>query len=127
MQPELAARQDAPILGHTIYGQGDEKVLVLHDWMGDSANYDPLLPYLDPAAYRYVFADARGYGRSRQFTGTYSADEMAADAWGLADDRGSALTPPMRARTWRLSRRPPSKMLRPTPSADAGSARAAGR
>jgi pimeloyl-ACP methyl ester carboxylesterase len=88
MQPELAASADALVLGHTIYGQGNEKALVLHDWMGDSANYDPVLPYLDAAAYTYVFADARGYGRSRQFTGAYSAEEMATDVWRLADEQG---------------------------------------
>ena len=45
------ASQDGAILGHAVHGQGGEKVLVFHDWMGDSANYEPLIPYLDPSAY----------------------------------------------------------------------------
>ncbi|MBI4573022.1 MAG: alpha/beta hydrolase [candidate division NC10 bacterium] len=83
-----AASQDVPILGHGVYGQGGEKVLVLHDWMGDSANYEPLIPYLEPSTYTYVFADARGYGTSRHLTGAYSAEEVTADAFRLADKLG---------------------------------------
>lgn len=83
-----AANQHVPILGHGIHGRGDEKVLVLHDWMGDSANYEPLFPYLDLSTYTYVFADARGYGKSRHLTGAYSAEEMTVDAFHLADKLG---------------------------------------
>ena len=80
-----AASQNTPILGHSHYGQGREKVMVFHDWMGDSANYEPLIPYLDPRPYTYVFADVRGYGKSRHLAGDYSVDEVAADAFRLAD------------------------------------------
>ena len=76
----------SPVLGHGVYGQGREKVLVLHDWMGDSANYLPLVPYLDFESYTYVFADVRGYGKSLQMEGVYTADEIAGDAFALADD-----------------------------------------
>jgi pimeloyl-ACP methyl ester carboxylesterase len=75
----------SPVLGHGVYGQGREKVLVLHDWMGDSANYLPLVPYLDFESYTYAFADVRGYGKSLQLTGAYTADEIARDAFALAD------------------------------------------
>jgi hypothetical protein len=40
----------APVLGHSVYGQGSEKVLALHDWMGDAANYDAMIALLDPTA-----------------------------------------------------------------------------
>ena len=80
--------QNAPILGHGLYGQGREKVLVLHDWMGDSANYLPLIRYLDLGAHTYAFADIRGYGKSLQLTGNYSAEEIAGDAFRLADSLG---------------------------------------
>lgn len=75
-----------PSLGRTVYGQGPEKVLVFHDWMGDAANYEPIIPYLDPTARTYVFVDARGYGSSRHLTGAYTADEMASDAFRLVDE-----------------------------------------
>lgn len=77
--------RSSPVLGHGVYGQGREKVLVLHDWMGDSANYLPLIPYLDFEHFTYAFADVRGYGKSLQLEGDYTADEIAADAFALAD------------------------------------------
>ncbi len=84
MNASRAAGQYPPDLGHSVYGQGSEKVLVFHDWMGDAANYEPLIPYLDPSAYTYVFADVRGYGNSRHLAGDYSVEEVAADAFRLA-------------------------------------------
>ncbi len=78
----------ADILGHSVYGQGPEKVLVFHDWMGDSANYDPVVPYLDSATFTYVFADVRGYGQSRNLEGEYTVEEVAGDAFRLADELG---------------------------------------
>ncbi|MBX9657517.1 MAG: alpha/beta hydrolase [Nitrospiraceae bacterium] len=76
------------ILGHTIHGQGIEKVLLLHHWMGDAGSYDPLIPYLNPVTYTYAFADVRGYGTSRHLSGAYSVDEVAEDAFDLADSLG---------------------------------------
>lgn len=78
-------KQSDPVLGYRSYGEGGEKVIVLHDWMGDSANYDPIVPYLDPVIYTYLFADIRGYGKSRDLTGEYSVAEVAADVMHLAD------------------------------------------
>ncbi len=83
-----AMSQDKPVLGYSTYGQGEEKVLVFHDWMGDASNYESLIPYLDPVSYTYVFADVRGYGKSVHLTGEYSANEVSADAFRLADTLG---------------------------------------
>lgn len=77
-----------PILGHAVYGQGSEKVMVFHDWMGDTANYDPVIPYLDPNTFTYVFVEVRGYGRSRHLEGNFTVDEVAGDAFSLADHLG---------------------------------------
>lgn len=33
--PSPRRQQKIPILGHSVYGQGEEKVMVFHDWMGD--------------------------------------------------------------------------------------------
>jgi len=76
------------ILGHKMYGTGSENVLLLHHWMGDAASYDPLIPYLNPDRYTYVFADVRGYGTSQHLSGAYSVDEVAADAFRLAESLG---------------------------------------
>ncbi|MGE0559925.1 MAG: alpha/beta fold hydrolase [Burkholderiales bacterium] len=72
------------LLAHDIHGNGPEKVLVLHSWMGDARSFDSLKPFLDTDNFTYAFADLRGYGRSRQLRGTYSASEAATDALYLA-------------------------------------------
>lgn len=83
-----AAMAEDVTLAHWSYGTGQSKVLVLHDWMGNSQNYKPLVPYLDAEKYTYVFADLRGYGGSRDLSGAYSAAEAAADVEALAMDLG---------------------------------------
>jgi len=77
-----------PELGYGLHGHGPEGVLVLHDWMGDSSNYDPILPYLDRDRFAYAFADLRGYGRSRDIAGAYTVGEIAGDCLALADRLG---------------------------------------
>lgn len=85
-QPAMAG--SAPILGHELFGSGSEKVIVFHDWMGDSANYEAVRPWLDGAAYTYAFADVRGYGLSKGLDGAFNSDEIAADTQRLADHLG---------------------------------------
>ncbi len=80
--------EEGPILGHTLFGSGSEKVIVFHDWMGDAANYDPVKPWLDPAAFTYAFVDVRGYGLSKTLSGGYTTDEIAADTLRLAEFLG---------------------------------------
>lgn len=77
-----------PGLGHEIYGHGREKVLVLHDWMGDATTFQSLFRYLDPAFAEYALADLRGYGASRHLRAPFTAEQAAADAFGLADSLG---------------------------------------
>ena len=81
----LGVAQQSPILGHSVCGDGAEKVLVFHDWMGDSTNYEPMISCLDPNTFSYVFVDVRGYGRSRHVTGHYTVEEIACDAFRLAE------------------------------------------
>lgn len=84
--PLLAGEE--PVLFHETYGSGPEKVLVLHNWMGDLHSFDAARPWLDTAGFTYVFADVRGYGGSRDISGNYTSDEIAADTLRLADALG---------------------------------------
>lgn len=84
----LSSEKADTVLGYSTYGNGKEKVIVLHDWMGDSSNYEPATPYLDPITFTYVFADVRGYGKSRHLKGKYTVTEVAADVFHLADSLG---------------------------------------
>ncbi|MDP1607726.1 MAG: alpha/beta hydrolase [Chlamydiales bacterium] len=75
-------------IAHQQIGSGKEKVLVMHNWMGDSTSYDSILPYLNIDEYTYVFVDLRGYGRSKEMRGTYSVEEASVDAIKLIDFLG---------------------------------------
>ena len=78
------------MLGHDSIGDGGTAVIVLNDWMGDTSTWDGVRPYLDTSALRWIFADLRGYGRSRAQAGAFNADEAAADVIALADALGLA-------------------------------------
>lgn len=86
VSPAMAEKD--PVLGHQLFGIGPEKVIILHDWMGDSANYSTVRPWLDPKHFTYAFTDVRGYGRSRDLTGEYTSDEIADDIMRLANKLG---------------------------------------
>lgn len=77
--------QNMEFIAHKQIGSGKEKVLVMHNWMGDSTSYDSMLPYLNTDEYTYVFVDLRGYGRSKEMRGTYSVEEASNDAIKLID------------------------------------------
>lgn len=77
-----------PILSSETVGKGPAHVMVLHDWLGDRRNYDPIKPYLDTDAFTFVFADLRGYGGSMAIPGSFDEKEAAADVLRLADTLG---------------------------------------
>jgi len=77
-------------LGHRQIGGGAEAVIVLHEWLGDHSNYEPVLRYLNQRDYTWILADLRGYGLSRELAGELTCAEAAADVLALADHRGLA-------------------------------------
>lgn len=81
-------RAEEPVLAYRTMGNGPQKVLVLHHWMGNAGAYEPALQYMDGANHTYVFANLRGYGASRGILGRYDAKEINADAFKLADALG---------------------------------------
>jgi 3-oxoadipate enol-lactonase len=76
------------MMGHDELGSGPNPVVVLNDWMSDTSSWDGARPYLDGARFTWVFADLRGYGRSRRIAGAFTVEEAAADVLELADARG---------------------------------------
>jgi pimeloyl-ACP methyl ester carboxylesterase len=85
---ESDAQSQRPILGHTVIGQGPEKVIALHNFWEDQREYWPLIPYLNKNSNTYAFADVRGYYNSRNIFGMYTAEEAAGDVIALADYLG---------------------------------------
>lgn len=75
-------------LGHKIIGNGEKKVLFLHELMGSHKNYDPILPFLDTVNFTYIFVDHRGYGLSKDIQGEYTCDEAANDVKNLITKLG---------------------------------------
>lgn len=70
-------------LNYSTVGSGEEPVIVMHEWLGDHSNYDPVLPYLNKRQYTWHFVDLRGYGLSKQLTGQYTCREAADDVHRL--------------------------------------------
>jgi len=68
---------------YTTRGSGEDLVIFLHEWLGDSQNWEAIFPYLPTTGYRHVFADLRGYGLSKDISGSYTLDEAAADVFAL--------------------------------------------
>lgn len=79
---------DNEVLGHTVVGHGPARVIVLNDWVTDTSSWDAARNYLDEASATYVFADLRGYGRSRGLAGEYTVEEGAGDVLALASSLG---------------------------------------
>jgi len=73
------------MIGHEMYGTGEQKVLVFHGWGLDHSAFYPLYPALDTQAFTFAFMDYRGCGLSRDQKGCCTIAEIAADALELAD------------------------------------------
>jgi 3-oxoadipate enol-lactonase len=72
------------VVGHTLWGQGPEGVIMFNDWLADCSSYEPMLQYLDTEKFTYALMDLRGYGRSRKIPGKHNSMEAAEDAVDLA-------------------------------------------
>ena len=76
-------------IGHTIYGKGHQKIIVLHDWFGDTnSNYAGMLEFLDVNQFTFAFVDLRGYGLSKNIPGDCTLDEAVSDIRGLVEFLG---------------------------------------
>jgi len=73
------------LLGHEQLGSGARRVFVLNDWLCDTSTWAGARVYLDETRFSWVFADLRGYGRSRGRAGAFTLLEAAADVLSLAD------------------------------------------
>lgn len=76
------------LLRFSTFGDGPEKVIAIHNFWDNQQQYEPLLPYLNPQAYTFVFPDLRGYGASKDIQGEFTAEEAAMDIIALADHLG---------------------------------------
>ena len=73
------------MLGFDTFGAGPQVVVVLNDWICDTSTWDGARVYLDGDRFTWVFADLRGYGRSKGQRGEFTVEAAAADVLALAD------------------------------------------
>ena len=75
-------------LPHDLRGNGPCRVLALHGWFSDRHAFDGLLPLLPETDFTVAVPDIRGYGAARAMAGEFTIDEIARDAFDLADSLG---------------------------------------
>lgn len=73
------------MLGYERVGTGALTVVVMNDWTCDTSTWSDARAYLDHERFTWVFADLRGYGRSRGQSGDFTLCEAASDVIVLAD------------------------------------------
>ena len=76
------------MIGFDKHGSGGRGVIVLNDWLCDTSTWDDARRYLGREDFTWVFADLRGYGRSRGQNGSFTITEAADDVVELADSLG---------------------------------------
>src|ERR1700761_589647 len=83
--PQFAS---ADRLGHCRIGEGSTTCVVLHEWLGDHVNWEPILPYIDLNRHTLIFMDLRGYGWARTLGGSFTLNEAVDDVLRTADQIG---------------------------------------
>ena len=78
----------ATILGHELYGRGNEGVIVMHDFYGCRDTWAFARNFFDTQNFPFAFTEVRGYGESRNLGGEFTPTEAAADVLALADNLG---------------------------------------
>ncbi|MEV6394348.1 alpha/beta hydrolase [Streptomyces sp. NPDC051907] len=76
------------LLPHSLHGSGPHRIIAVHGWLADRADYATVLPDLDREHFTYLFVDLRGYGEARDLPGSYTTSEGAGDVLALADRLG---------------------------------------
>ncbi len=76
------------VLGHELYGNGTDGVIVMHDFYGCRDTWVFARHFFDTQRFTWAFTELRGYGESRHIPGKYTPVEAAADILALADNLG---------------------------------------
>ena len=76
------------MLGFDKHGSGGQRVIVLNDWLSDTSTWNAARSYLSQEDFSWVFADLRGYGRSKGQDGRFTVLEAAGDVVALTDAIG---------------------------------------
>lgn len=72
------------MIGFDTFGRGAHGVIITNDWLSDTTTWDDARRYLDLETFTWIFADLRGYGRSRRLNGQFTISEAASDVLDVA-------------------------------------------
>ena len=67
-------------------GTGPRVSVWVHGWLRSSRIYEPLLPFMNPQAERWIFVDLPGYGENRQIPGHFTVDGAVTELVRFADE-----------------------------------------
>lgn len=76
------------MIHYNCVGNGPTKIVLMHEWMGDSRNFVGIMPYLNTQEFTWIFFDFRGYGKSKEMKGTYTLAEASSDVITVLDSLG---------------------------------------
>ena len=75
-------------ISHVTAGNGPVRVMFVHGWFWDHRIFAQMFREIDGLRFTYSTFDIRGYGKSRDLSGNYTVEEIAADAITVANDLG---------------------------------------
>ncbi|WP_176079804.1 alpha/beta fold hydrolase [Paraburkholderia tropica] len=71
-----------------IVGEGANRVIALHGWLGGSECWGRVPDLIDRSSFTFAFIDYRGYGERFDQEGDFNLSEIAADTIAAADKLG---------------------------------------
>jgi pimeloyl-ACP methyl ester carboxylesterase len=75
-------------ISYVTAGNGPVRVVFVHGWFWDHRIFSRIFREMDGLRFTYATFDIRGYGKSRNLSGNYTVEEIAADAITVANDLG---------------------------------------
>jgi pimeloyl-ACP methyl ester carboxylesterase len=79
----VSASKPLTVLFPVAYKLVKNKLIFLHELMGDCTNYENCLIYFDKNLFTILMVDLRGYGLSKNILGKYNLDEAVNDVINL--------------------------------------------
>lgn len=76
-------------LSFDVLGQGPQNLFFLHGWSGSSGYFRETVERLDLTGLRVILADIRGHGMSSPAQNGFTHEQIAADAFAVADEVGA--------------------------------------
>lgn len=78
--------EDGVELAYEVRGEGPVNLFFLHGWAGSGAYFNETVERLDLTGLRVILADIRGHGSSSATDEGFTHEQIAADAFAVADD-----------------------------------------